>query len=158
MDFSKPVNPSQNSIDISTDNITTAINLDIYFDDGALFISDGVMHMLTFDDTPKRVWNFDLKTHKLDVQDSGVQGLSQVGAIAFDTEKQVGWYYYSQDLYRLNRGKGTPTRVEVNSPVGAVWGGELVYLKNIGDAGVLVLIGGARSREKTQMVSMVDLN
>ena len=47
MDFSKPVNPSQNSIDISTDNITTAINLDIYFEDGALFISDGVMHMLT---------------------------------------------------------------------------------------------------------------
>ena len=66
---------------------------------------------------------------------------------------------YSQDLYRLDRGKGTPTKVKVNSSsVGDVWGGELVYIKNIGEAGVLVLIGGSTNRENTQMVSMVDLN
>ena len=68
------------------------------------------------------VWNFNLKTQKLDVQDSGIQDQAQGAAIAFDTEKQVGWYYggavksndgdrYLQDLYRLDRGKGTPTKV-----------------------------------------------
>ena len=46
MDFSKPVNSSQNNIDISTNNITTAIRLPVHINDGALFISDGVMHLL----------------------------------------------------------------------------------------------------------------
>ena len=179
MDFSKPFNSSQNSIDISTDNITTDIHLPVYIDDGALFISDGVMHMLsrayTYDDAKTSFtnmgWNFNLKTQKLDVQYSGIQYQTYGVAIAFDTEKQVGWYYggivvlndggfrYLQDLYRLDRGKGTPTKVDVNSSsVGAVFGGELVYIKNIGEAGVLVLIGGTTNREKTQMVSMVGLN
>ena len=177
MDFSKPVNSNQNSIDISTDNITTAIRLPSSFYDGALFISDGVMYMIPGDNRflfsenttnfTNTVWNFNLKTRELDVQDLG-QGHAQEAAIAFDTEKQVGWYYggvvgsndgpysYSQDLYRLDRGKWTPTKVDVNSSsVGSVVGGELVYIKNIGEAGVLVLIGGATRGEK--MVSM-DLN
>ena len=181
MDFSKPFNSSQNSIDISTDNITTAIRLPAYIGDGALFISDGMMHMLPGDypgDYPEdtinvttKVWDFNLKTQKLDVQDSEVQYQVEGAAIAFDTEKQVGWYYggvvmlnhggfrYSQDLYRLDRGKGTPTKVDVDSSfVGAVFDGELVYIKNIGEAGVLVIIGGATNHEKTQMVSMMDLN
>ena len=163
MDFSKPVNSSQNSIDISTDNITTAIRLPSYINDGAIFISDGVMHLLP------RGWNLNLKTQKLSVQGSGIQYYVNSAAIAFDTEKQVGWYYggivepnagsfrYSQDLYRLDRGKGTPTKVYVNSSVGTVLGGELVYL-NIGEAGILVLIGGTTDLEDTHMVSMVDLN
>ena len=105
----------------------------------------------------------------MDVQDLGTRDQAQGASIAFDTEKQVGWYYggiehiyhgdfrYSQDLYRLDRGKGTPTKVDVNSSsVGAVVGGELVYLKNIGEAGILVLIGGATDLQI--MVSMVDLN
>ena len=113
--------------------------------------------------------NFNLKTQKLDVQDSGTRYQASSAAIAFDTEKQVGWYYggvvvsnnvffesYSQYLYRLDRGKGTPTKIEVNSSsVGSVVSGELVYLKNIGMAGILVLIGGSTG---LQMVSMVDLN
>ena len=164
MDFSKPVNASQNSIDISTDNITTVIRLPTYINDSAIFISDGVMHLLPGGG------NFNLKTQKLDVQDSGIKYQASGAAIAFDTEKQVGWYYggvvvsqneffedYSQDLYRLDRGKGTQTKIEVNSSsVGAVMDGELVYIKNIGEAGVLVLIGGTINREKAQMVSMVD--
>ena len=171
MDFSKPFNSSQNRIDISTDNITTAIRLPIstYIYEGTLFISDGVMHMILgeyLDGKITKVWNFNLKTQKLDAQDSGFQYQPVGAAIAFDTEKQVGWYYggmidyagaisYSQDLYRLDRGKGTPTKVDVNSSsVGAVLGGELVYLENIGEAGILVLIGGATG---LQMVSMVDL-
>ena len=168
MDFSKPVNSSQNNIDISTDNITTDIHLPVYIEDGPLFISDGVMHILTYEDTPSKVWNFNLKTQESYVQDSGIQDQAQGVSIAFDTEKQVGWYYggvvdshdghliHSQDLYRLDRGKWTPTKVDVNSSsVGTVVGGELVYIKNIGEAGVLVLIGGATRGEK--MVSM-DLN
>ena len=156
MDFSKPVNSNQNSIDISTDNITTDIRLPGSFYDGALFISDGVIRILTYEDTPSKVWNFNLKTQKSDVQDSGIQDQAQGVSIAFDTEKQVGWYYggvvdshdghliYSQDLYRLDRGKGIPTKVDVNSSsVGSVVGGELVYIKNIGEAGILVLNGGA---------------
>ena len=103
------------------------------------------------------------------IQDSGIKYQATGAAIAFDTEKQVGWYYggmvelsdgssiYSQDLYRLDRGKGTPTKVDVNSSsVGAVLGGELVYLKNIGEAGILVLIGGATGSDDTHMVSIVD--
>ena len=167
MDFSKPVNSSQNSIDISTDNITTAIRLptSTYIYEGTLFISDGVMHMFTHDATPliNMVLNFNLKTQGFGARSSG-QEEPQGAAIAFDTEKQVGWYYggimdssiyrVSQDLYRLDRGKWTSTKVDVNSSsVGAVVDGELVYIKNIGEAGVLVLIGG---RSKTQMVSMVD--
>ena len=174
MDLSKPVNSNQNSIDISTDNITTAIRLPSSFHAGALFISDGVMHMIPggtfwFSENTTNftnvVWNFNLKTQELDVQDLG-QGQAQGVSIAFDAEKQVGWYYgglvnshggyliYSQDLYRLDRGKGTPTKVHVNSSsVGSVVGGELVYIKNIGEAGILVLIGGG-----LQMVSTVDLN
>ena len=159
MDFSKPVSSSQNSIDISMDNITTEIRLPADIDHGVLFISDGVMHMLlgeygyTFH-SKNTVWNFNLKTQKSEVQDSGIPYQPYGAAIAFDTEKQVGWYYggqmesgdgipkYSQDLYRLDRGKGTPTKVDVNSSIESVWGGELVYLKNIGEAGILVLIGG----------------
>ena len=161
MDFSKPVNSSQNSIDISTDNITTAIRLPTYIGDGALFISDGVMHLLPGG------WDFNLKTQKLSVQGSGIQYHVNSAVIAFDTENQVGWYYggivelkarsfgYSQDLYRLDRGKRTPTKVVVNSSsVGTVLDGELVYLKNIGEAGVLVLIGGTTD---LQMVSMMNL-
>ena len=178
MDFSKPVNSSQNSIDISTDNITIDIRLSSSLSpDGALFISDGVMHMLfgdylevTINATTKAL-NFNLKTQKLNLQDLGIQDQVEGTAIAFDTEKQVGWYYggivqqnaggfrYSQDLYRLDRGKWTPTKVDVNSSfVGAVLDGELVYIKNIGEAGVLVLIGGTAGPQKTQMVSMMDLN
>ena len=164
MDFSKPVSSSQNSIDISTDNITTAIRLPVDIYHGVLFISDGVMHMLLAY-SKNTVWNFNLKTQKSEVQDSGIQYQPYRAAIAFDTEKQVGWYYggqmesndvgvpkYSQDLYRLDRGKGTPTKIDVNSSIESVAGGELVYLKNIGEAGILVLIGG-----DLQMVSMVDL-
>ena len=171
MDFSKPVNSSQYSIDISTDNITTAIRLPVHINDGALFISDGLMHLLPggYNDTTNStnmVWNFNLKTQKLDVQYSGIQSQASGAAIAFDIEKQVGWYYggiediydgdfrYPQDLYRLDRGKGTLTKVDVNSSfVGAVAGGELVYLKNIGEAGI---IGGETDLQI--MVSMVDLN
>ena len=175
MDFSKPVNSSQDSIDISTDNITTDIRLPDAFYDGALFISDGVMHLFPggynyTTNSSNTVWSFNLKTQKFYVQDPGIQYNLMGAAIAFDTEKQVGWYYsetgpndrvlsYSQDLYRLDRGKGTPTKIEANSSsVGDLWGGELVYLKNIGEAGVLVLIGGSTDRDEAQMVSMVNLN
>ena len=170
MDFSKPVNSSQNSIDITTDTITTDIRLPGAMYGGALFISDGVMHLrpAAFGTFLTTVLNFNLKTQIFDVLDSGQQQ-ARSAAIAFDTEQQVGWYYggivesdagliYSQDLYRLDRGKGTPTKVEVSSSVGAVFGGELVYIKNIGEAGILVLIGGTTGSDGTQMVSMVDLN
>ena len=161
MDFSKPVNSSQNSIDISTDNITTAIRLPTYINNGAMFISDGVMHLLPGG------WDLNLKTQKLSVQGSGIQYHVKGVISAFDTEKQVGWYYggivepkarsfeYSQDLYRLDRGKRTPTKVSNSYSVGTVLGGVLVYLKNIGEAGILVLIGGMTD---LQMVSMMNLN
>ena len=175
MDFSKPVNSSQNSIDTSTDNITTDKYLDVSFDDGALFISDGVMHLLPggYNATTNFTtigWNFNLKTQKLDVLDSRIQYLPGGAAITFDTEKQVGWYYggivalndgvviYLQDLYRLDRGKGTPTKVDIKSSfIRTVLGGELVYIKDVREVRVLVLIGGMTNLEQTQMVSMVDV-
>ena len=158
MDFSKPVDSSKDSIDISTDKITTPIRLPDNvprLNPGVLWISDGVMHMLPGEDIShkggiadedgniismnppnltNRVWNFDLKSQKWDVQVSGVENRVDP-AIVFDTETQVGWYYGGQndttgfqDLYRLDRGVATPIRVETNSSlVGAVRSGMLTY-------------------------------
>ena len=122
-----------------------------------------------YDDTTSftnTVWNFNLKTQKLDVQKS-VKQLGYDAATAFDTENQVGWYYGGtldtdagitnlQDLHRLDRGKGAPTKVKTNpSSPGAVSGGELVCFENIGEAGILVLIGGMTS--ETDIVHVFDI-
>ena len=105
MDFSKPVDSGKNSIDISIENITSTMRLsdDIpHPNGGILIISDGVMHMLPAaysdgNDTttyPKnKVWNFDLESREWDVQDSGFEVQVQSAAVAFDAEKEVGWYY-----------------------------------------------------------------
>ena len=54
----------------------------------------------------------------------------------------------SQDLYRLDKGKGTPIIVDTNSSiVGNVTGGELIYIGGAGEAGVLVLMGGYLNEE-----------
>ena len=188
MNFSKPVDPSKKSIDISTDKVTTAIRLpdDVpHLEGGILFISDGVMHMLPGNhsewkiadedgntlntntsrvDLERRVWDFDLQTHQWSVLDSGTEDRPSFPAVAFDVEKQVGWYYgglnisdyyldgdegdpyvtESQNLYRLDRGERTPVIVETDSSlVGGVVGGELVYIGGPGEAGVLVLIRGS---------------
>ena len=85
-------------------------------------------------DLTNNVWNFDLKSQKWDVQYSEAKIQPMLPAIAFDAEKQVGWYYggkYSDsdiaiippDLYRLDRGKRTPVKVETNSLTGTVWRG-----------------------------------
>ena len=174
MDFSEPVDSGTDSIDISTDKITTAIRLPdnvprLY--SGVLWISDGVMHMLpgyypygnntpdedgniinitTFPDLTNEVWNFDLKSQKWDVHASGVEKNPGFPAIAFDTKTQVGWYYGGyhnstglQDLYRLDRGKENPMKVETDSSlVGAVSRGRLIYIEGAGEAGILVLLGG----------------
>ena len=181
------MDPSKNIIDISTDNVTTAIRLP---DDvprllsATLFISDGVMHMLpgysehyqiadadgnivntsiTYQiNWRKNIWNFDLKSQKWDVQVSGIKDQAQDVNVAFDVENQVGWYYggagnsmitrygqasadlteYFQDLYRLDRGESIPKKVETNSTVGRASEGELVFIAGVGEAGILVLIGG----------------
>ena len=190
MDFSKPVDSSKNIIDISTDNITTTLRVppDIpILSDGTLFISDGVMHML-----PGIIYspngyteavvvpsmginqglNFNVESKKWDIEISGMERSISRAAIAFDAEKQVGWYYggrtslnlyeyggMSRGLYRLDKGKGAPTRVETDpSSGGDVVEGELVYVKGIGKAGILVLIGGVvdESTSQAQLVSMVD--
>ena len=175
IDFSKPVSSSQNVIDIRIDNITTAIHLPDNIpriSGGALFISDGVMHMLPGWNTMQyktnltnRMWNFDLETQKWDIQTSGIQ--DPVGdtsaTVAFDTRKQVGWYYgWFEDhssssgseryLYRLDRGKESHTKIDPS--MGSVMEGELVYLENVGDAGALVLIGG---QAEISMVNKVVL-
>ena len=175
IDFSKPVSSSQNVIDIRTDNITTAIHLPDSIpriSGGALFISDGVMHMLPGWNTMQyeanltdRMWNFDLETQKWDIQTPGIQETSKgtSATVAFDTMKQVGWYYGwfeahassagpERYLYRLDRGKESPTKVD--SSIGGVMEGELVYLENVGDAGVLVLIGG---QSEISMVNQIML-
>ena len=202
MDFSKPLDSSKNSIDISTDSITTAIRLPDNiprFELGNLFISDGVVHMLpgsysdfkivdgygTFlsnttyhTNLTNRVWNFDIGSQEWSVDVSGAEGLINNAASAFDTEKQEGWYYggnlfhgpfYNMsevvsnqdtermllDLYRLDRGKGTPIKVETeHASVGNVLAGELVYIGGAGEAGVLVLIGGISGHDISQMVSI----
>ena len=117
LDFSKPVDPSIDSIDISTNNITTATRLPDNIprlEHGTLLISDGVMHMLpgthsyweiadeygnvlnttTYrTDLTNNVWDFDLQSQNWDVQVSGVEHRAQDAAVAFDAENQVGWYY-----------------------------------------------------------------
>lgn len=113
------MDPSKNSIDISTDLITIAKRLpdDVPLLVGAiLIISDGVMHMLPGDqvypeivadedgnihnystwydsDLVNRVWHFDLEAQKWRVRDSGIEDPTSGAAVAFDEEKQVGWYY-----------------------------------------------------------------
>ena len=172
MDFSKPVNSSTNNIDISADNITIAIHLpDIIprLSNGALFISDGVMHMLpgeysvsrtpsaddnrlgiSGNDLPSMVSNFNLTSREWVIEVSKIEDNILSAAIAFDAEKQVGWYcggmslhgITSHALYRLDKGKGAPTKVGVYPSVWDVVGGELVYIQDVGKAGILVLIGG----------------
>ena len=117
MDFSKPVGSGKTSIDISTDNITTAIRLPDNvprLEGAALLISNGVMHMFpgthalfnsddaygnilnitTYrTDLTDKVWDFDLKSHQWSVHDSGLEDRSQHPAVAYDAKKQVGWYY-----------------------------------------------------------------
>ena len=162
MDFSKPVDSSKDSIDISTDRITTPIRLPDSvprLEGGVLWISDGVMHMLpgmyapvhytanedgnminiTFPILTNNVWTFDLKSQKWDVQVSGVEDGPTYPAITFDTKTQVGWYYGGRygdiglhDLYRLDRGEATPKIEETNSSLV----GTVVY-------GALVYIEGA---------------
>ena len=184
VDFSEPVDSGKDSIDISTDRITTAIRLPdtvprLY--GGVLWISDGVMHMLpgeyqyynntadedgnvinmtTFPILINSVWNFDLKSQKWDVHASGVEDNPEFPVIAFDTKTQVGWYYggydNSEDLYRLDRGKETPMKVETDSSlVGAVRNGELIYIEGAGEAGILVLLGG-NVGDKLDFVSIMD--
>ena len=196
VDFSKPVNSSKTTIDISTDRMTTAIRLPDNIPrlaDGTLFISDGVLHMLpgghsiygtaTADgdlreitdsitiqtNLTNQVWNYNLGNQKWDMRVSGIENNIQYAAIAFDAEKQVGWYYggmslqgsdwvMSQALYRLDEGRGAPTKVGVysSSSVWAVAGGELVYIKGVGKAGILVLVGGAADLVSPQLVSIGD--
>ena len=192
VDFSTPGNRNENSIDITTDNITTAIRLpdNIPRLTGAtLLISDGVMHMLPgthaffniadaegnpLDITTYRTnltnkaWSLDLNNWEWNVYVSGVEDRPRGAAVAYDDEKQIGWYYGGwdgpdqylngsvyvdfnssratralQDLYRLDRGEGTPIKVKTDSSiVGSVKDGELVYIEGVGKAGILVLIGG----------------
>ena len=95
--------------------------------------------------------------------------------VAFDVENQVGWYYggtgnemitsygevsavfteYFQDLYRFDRGKATPIKVETNSTVGRVYRGELVFIAGVGEAGILVLIGGVSTEVSREVVSSI---
>ena len=146
-------------------------------DDNTLNITTGRVYL------KNKVWNFDLKSQKWDVQDSGIEDEDIVGsAVAFDAEKQVGWYYGGfvrpsifagyhnggitivgslgstrglQDLYRLDRGKETPVKVKTDSTfVGNVELGELVYIRGLGKAGILVLIGGDAGGDKTRLVSI----
>ena len=206
MDFSKPVDSSKNSIDISTDNVTTAIRLADSvprLGGPTLLISNAVMHMLP--GTPAynriadaygnvlntttyrpnltdKVWNFDLESQKWDVQVSGIENKPSFAVVASDTENQVGWYYggwempdvfYNgsvlvgnnsnqsiialQDLYKLDRGKDTPLKVETDSSlVGNVVQGELVYIKGAGEAGILVLLGGNAGIQYYELVSTID--
>ena len=203
MDFSKPVNSSTKIIDISTDNITTVIPLPDNIprlSGGVLLISDGVMHMVpgaradswyitnangnTSSNTAyksnltNKVWSFDLKSQKWGVGVSKIQDLAQGSAVAFNAEKQVGWYYGGfdipeqiagkkqslnestkalQDLHFLDKGKETPIKIETDSSiVGSVENGELVYIEGVGEAGILVLLGGNAGTESTQLVSIID--
>ena len=98
-----------------------------------------------------RMWTFDLETQTWDIRTSRIQDAVRgtSATVAFDTRKQVGWYYTwfeasssgsGRYLYRLDRGKESLAKVD--SSIENVIEGELVYLENIGDAGVLVLIGG----------------
>ena len=172
VDFSEPVDPSKDSIDISTDRITTAIRLPdnvprLY--DGVLWISNRFLYMLpgedfydektadeygnditmTTPDLKNKVWTFNLDSHAWNVQVSGLEeeyNNPQLPAIAFDTKTQVLWYYgglASHELYRVDRGVATPIEVETDSSlVGVVSRGMLVYIESAGNAGILVLLGG----------------
>ena len=207
LDFSKPVDPSKTSIDISTDNITTAIRLpdDIPRLEGAvLLISEGVMHMLPGKpayleisdeygnilntteyraNLTDRVWDFDLKSQEWSVHVSGIslEDRPKYPAVAYDAEKQVGWFYgglnspdvYStpdgdagdptnqtirvlQDLYRLDQGKSAPTRVTTGTSfVGSAQKAELDYIEGAGEAGILVLLGGDRGTANTYVGNLL---
>ena len=123
-----------------------------------------------------RVWSFDLRSRQWNDYTSGIEVQSVGAAVAFDTERQVGWYYGGfdmprqfvyedpfkvevgsfsalHDLYKFDRGIGTPgTSLALAATVAH---GELVYIKGVGKAGILVLIGGNAGTLGSQLVSMV---
>ena len=129
-----------------------------------------------------KVWDFDLKSQKWGVHASGIKDQAELAAVAYDAEKQVGWYYggisepdrsYNgsalmdfasngppralKDVYRLDKGTGIPVKVEADSSfVGNVNEAELVYIAGVGKAGILVLIGGDLEVHLTPLVSMVN--
>lgn len=118
-------------------------------------------------DPCNKVWSFNLGSQKWDVNVSGIEVCLWDPAVAFDAQKQVGWYYggwnaYVQDpaawksykdLYRLDKGKGAPAQVETDSSFAVVREGELVYIEGVGETGILVLLG---SDNEIQAVSRVD--
>ena len=126
-----------------------------------------------------KVLNFNIESREWDLQPSGMVDKIQSAAVAFDDKNQVGWYYSgmtaldpylngmwrystsslqtSQALYRLDRGKGAPTKVETDSSAtGDVVKGELVYIEGVGEAGILVLVGGMADVAGIQVVGIVD--
>ena len=169
------------------DSITSAIRLPDnipHLESGTLLISDGVMRMLPGKNASSNivekygndpVWSFYLKSQRWHTHDSGIKDHALGTAVAFDAEKQIGWYYGGfyranqlyfgeyvgtsskkslHDLYRLDKGSLTPIKVDTDSSlVGDVVNGELVYIGDVGEAGILVLIGGAQSDD---LVSMID--
>ena len=183
VDFSEPLDSSEDSIDISTDRITTTIRLPDNIprlEDGIVWISNGFMYMLPGDyilsdetadeygniitiKTPglkdghwnlkNKVWNFNLSSQAWGVEVSGLgeeYNNPELSAAAFDAKTQVLWYYgglASDELYRLDKGVGTPIEVKTNSSLvgqepGVVTRGMLVYIESAGKGGILVLLGG----------------
>ena len=61
-----------------------------------------------------------------------------------------------QDLYQVERGKGTPTKAEMHSLIGNVGDGALVYVGGVGEAGILVLLGGNSGTQEIELVSILD--
>ena len=168
------------------DSIPCLLAGTIYISDGVMHMLPGGYSdiLKIFDPTTNRVdltnmvWNFNIENQEWDIQVSGIEDNIQYTASAFDAEKQVGWYYgggslddyssgnfqdigwtMSRGLYRLDKGKGAPTKLGGNSTT--VWdvsGGELVYIKGVGREGILVLIGGMADMVNSPLVSIGGQN
>ena len=115
------------------------------------------------------IWNFDLRSQKWGVDSSRIQNRLPGTNVAFDAEKQEGWYYGEfppdtprspfqarQDLFYLGRRTGSPVKVETDSSlVRGAREAVLVYIGGVGEAGILVLIGGVVGYTY-QWVSMME--
>ncbi|KAF8463711.1 hypothetical protein BDZ91DRAFT_731485 [Kalaharituber pfeilii] len=130
-----------------------------------------------------KLWTYDIAENKWTTGSSGL-GDETIGraAIAWDPKEKIGWIYggsvestrhfqgnndtgedkqLSQPKtlmkYDLSKSDSKPEKVKTGNPVGASELSELVYLENMGEKGIFILIGGSGEKGSLRSLRNVDI-